>query len=372
MSPGKWKQFKSLFAARFKMTFREKSVWFWSIFYPVLLLVVFIMIFGNISNGSFSAKLAIVEQDRNAAAAGLYEALKHVDVFEYRSEEPVKKEQAEQWLLDKKIDGIVVLPSENEASQLDLILHKEKQNSSTAQIMESILNQVLQQTGNKGAAEAGGIRLQTDYIAAGSDKLSYIDFLLTGLIALSISQAGLFGMVSMVEMRRNGLLKRLVMTPASMGLFGLGDISVRFILSAIQIVLLTLLGVLAFDAHLNINVISFLIAFVVGTLSFTGMGFMVAAFSKSMEAYFGIANLFSFLMMFMSGIFFDIQALPSYLKPLSDIMPLTYFANGIRDGMVYGASAWSGSYWLNIAVMAVWGLAAVAIGSRFYNWKESR
>lgn len=88
------------------------------------------------------------------------------------------------------------------------------------------------------------------------ESFQYSDFLLTGLIALSIAQAGLFGMVSMVEMRRNGLLKRLRLTPMSMKLFGLSNRLVRFILSAIQVVLLTLLGLLLYHAKLDMPCVS--------------------------------------------------------------------------------------------------------------------
>ncbi|SFS84310.1 ABC transporter permease [Paenibacillus sp. BC26] len=365
-----WKPFKKLFGAQFKMTFRDKNVWFWSIFYPVLLLVIFIMIFGGSSGGSFTAKLALVEPASNTLAEDLRSGLKQIDVFEYKSETPVSREKAEEWLKDRDVDAVIVLPQSADASSLELLLNKEKQNSPSSQAIQSILNNIVLQMNSAASGAAPAFTLKTEFVSAGSEELKYTDFLLTGLIALAISQAGLFGMVSMVEMRRNGLLKRLILTPASMGLFGLGGIAVKFILSAIQIVLLTLIGVLAFGAHINMNVPAFLIVFIVGTLSFAGIGFMLAGFSKTMESYFGMANLTSFIMMFISGVFFDINVLPSYIKPLANVMPLTYFANGIRDSMVYDLGMMNATFWMNIGVMLAWGLVSVIIGSKFYNWKQ--
>ncbi|MBW7473616.1 ABC transporter permease [Paenibacillus oenotherae] len=371
MRVNQWNQFKKLFGAHLKMMFRDKSVWFWSIFYPVLLLSVFIMIFGS-SSDSFSAKLALVEPDKNAVSQQLLHSLQEIDVFEFQSENPVKREDAEQSLKDLEVDAIVILPESEGDGYIKLLLNKEKQNSSTSQAIASILNNLVLQGNMAGVKAEPGLSLQTDYISAGSEKLEYTDFLLTGLIALSIAQAGMFGMIDLVEMRRNGLLKRLIMTPASMGLFGLGGIVVRFILSGIQIVLLSLIGVLAFGAHLNINIGAFLIIFLVGTLSFAGIGFMIAAFSKSMESYFGMANLFSFIMMFISGIFFDVNALPEYIKPLAHFLPLTYFADGIRDGMVYGLGIMNDAFWLNVGMLLLWGVTTVLIGAKFYKWKEAR
>ena len=89
-------------------------------------------------------------------------------------------------------------------------------------------------------------------ISAGKHSLDYTDFLLTGMIALSIAQGGMFGMVGLVEMRRKGLIKRLRMTPANMGIFGLSDMAMRLIFSIVQIILLSLIGVFIFGANLSL------------------------------------------------------------------------------------------------------------------------
>lgn len=365
------KQFKKLFSAHFKTTFREKQVWFWSIFYPVMLLVVLLSIFGGFggdSDADFNAKIALVAEGNNPIAAQIEQGLKQVDVLEWKKEEPVSREQAEHWLKDKDIDAVIVLPKPDE-KQVGLLMNREQQNSATSQAMSSILSGILTQMNYSAAHITPEFSLVTDFISAGSDKIKYSDFLLTGLIALSICQAGLFGMVSMVEMRRNGLLKRLRLTPVNMGLFGLSNIMVRFILSAIQVVLLALIGLIFYGARFDINMIAFLLMFFIGTISFAANGFMIAALSKTMDSYFGIANLVSFIMMFLSGIFFDYSLLPSYIKPLADILPLTYFANGIRDGMVYGLSIMEPNFWLNIGVLTGWGLVTLLIGAKFYTWR---
>ena len=189
------------------------------------------------------------------------------------------------------------------------------------------------------------------------------------MIALSIAQAGLFGMVSMIEMRRSGLLKRLMLTPITMKTFGLSISLVRLILSIVQVVLLTLIGIFFFKASLNINILSFSIIFIIGTITFTAVGFMISAFTKSMDGYMGLANVLSFLMMFLSGIFFELSMLPSYVKPLAIISPLTYFVNGIRDSMVYGLGIMNTDFWMNIGILALWGIATFAIGAKFFKWR---
>jgi ABC-2 type transport system permease protein len=366
------RQFNKLFEAHFKTTFREKQVWFWSVFYPVLLLVIFLMIFGgsDAKEANFTAKIAVVAaEQQNQDAAKLLSTLQQNPALEWESKEPVSRQQAEDWVKSKDIDAAIVLPSGDMSKPVAVIIHKEKQNSALTQVMNGIVKSALEQSNPAEAEAKPHYAIQSELISSGSAKLKYVDFLLTGLIALSISQAGLFGMIVMVEMRRNGLLKRLMLSPVNMKLFGLSNMMVRFILSAIQAVLLTLVGILLYGASIDINIISFFLIFIVGTIAFSAIGFMVSSLTKTPDSYFGLANLISFVMMFLSGIFFDSAALPSYIKPISDILPLTYFANGIRDGMVYGLGIMHPAFWLNLGVLAAWGVVTFVIGSRFYKWK---
>lgn len=189
------------------------------------------------------------------------------------------------------------------------------------------------------------------------------------MIALSIAQGGMFGMVDLVEMRRKGIIKRLRMTPANMGIFGLSDMVMRLLFSIIQIILLSLIGVLIFGANLYISPISLVVVFLIGALSFNALGYFFSSFSKTTEAYMGVANIVSFLMMFLSGVFFPVETMPEWLQPVSNVLPLTYFADGLRESMVYETSVISGTLWFGIGVMVIWGAITFILGSWLYKRK---
>ncbi len=80
----------------------------------------------------------------------------------------------------------------------------------------------------------------------------------------------------------------------------------------------------------------------------------------------GMANIASFLMMFLSGIFFPTSGFPEWLLPVSQVLPLTYFVNGMRDGMAYGSGLLTGDFWMGIGILAIWGVLTFAIGSMIY------
>lgn len=361
------KQFRKLFSANLKVMFREKQVWFWNIFFPIILMTIFMVIFGGSDGSDFKAKIAVVKPAAGQAADGMLASLKQIPVFEWKSEEPVTAEQADDWIKEKDVDGVIYLPEDEHAQSLKLVVNTENEQNATTQVIRGILEQIVQQSNLAAAGiQTPTYHLETLSVSSGSEDLNYTDFLMTGMIALALAQGGLFGMVDLVEMRRKGLMKRLRMTPIRMGLLGLASMLVRFLLGVFQVVCLSAIGVFLFGAHLHIDVPTLLVAFFIGSLAFNALGYLFSSFSKTLEAYMGFANIASFLMMFISGIFFPASSLPGWLQPVKDVLPLTYFAEGLRDGLVYGSGIESTEFWLGAGVLALWGAVAYLIGATLY------
>lgn len=365
-----FQQFKQMFLAQLKLTLREKQAWFWGIFFPVILMVIFMVIFSGDSEGDFKASIAIVNENPNETSDRMLTQLQQIPVIEVKEEQPVSQEKAEDWVKEQEVDAAIILPGSNEDTSIGLVVNKENEQSVSTQVVSGILDKFIQQTNLQVAGAAPTYSLEFESVTAGNAELDYTDFLLTGMIALAIAQGGLFGMIDLVEMRRKGLVKRLRMTPANMGIFGLSDMTMRLLFSIVQIVLLSLIGVFVFGAQLYINILSLVIVFLIGALSFNAIGYFISSFSKTTEAYMGVANIASFLMMFLSGIFFPVETMPEWIQPISNILPLTYFAEGLRDSMVYDNSILNSSLWLGFGNMLLWGVISFIIGSWLYKRKS--
>jgi ABC-2 type transport system permease protein len=365
-----YKQFKQMFLAQLKLTLREKQAWFWGIFFPVILMVIFMVIFSGDSSDEFQSKVAIVNENQNSTSDTMLAGLKQIPVLEVKTDQTVSQEKATEWVKEQEVDAAIILPASKEATSIELIVNKENEQNASTQVVAGVLDKFIQQANLSAAGAAPIYEVQFESVSSGNNELDYTDFLLTGMIALAIAQGGLFGMVDLVEMRRKGLIKRLRMTPAKMGIFGLSDMVMRLLFSIIQIILLSLIGVFVFGANLYINILSLIVIFLIGALSFNALGYFISAFSKTTEAYMGVANIISFLMMFLSGVFFPIESMPEWLQPVSNVLPLTYFAEGLRDSMVYDTSILSSSLWFGVGNMAIWGGIAFIIGSWLYKRKS--
>lgn len=362
-------QFKMMLSAQLKLTLREKQAWFWGIFFPVILMVIFMVIFSGNSDEEFQSEIAIVDPNPNPASEMLLAQISGLPVFDVKTGKPVSREKAEEWVKGQEVDAAIILPESVDASSVLLLVNKEDEQGVAAQAVSGILDKFVQQANLFAAGAEPSFELQYKSVSSGSNELDYTDFLLTGMIALSIAQGGMFGMVDLVEMRRKGLIKRLRMTPANMGIFGLSDMVMRLLFSIIQIILLSLIGVLIFGANLYISPISLVVVFLMGALSFNALGYFFSSFSKTTEAYMGVANIVSFLMMFLSGVFFPVETMPEWLQPVSNVLPLTYFADGLRESMVYETSVISGTLWFGIGVMVIWGAITFILGSWLYKRK---
>jgi ABC-2 type transport system permease protein len=363
-------QFKKMFSAQLKLTLREKQAWFWGIFFPVILMVIFMVIFSGSSDDEFQSEIAIVADNPNPTSDMLLTKINRLPILDVKTGEPVSRETAEQWVKDKEVDAAIVLPESAEDTSFVLIVNKEDEKGVTTQALSAILDKIVQQANLSAVGATPTFDIKFESLTTGSNELNYTDFLLTGMIALSIAQGGLFGMVDLVEMRRKGLIKRLRMTPANMGIFGLSDMVMRLLFSIIQILLLSLIGVFIFGANLYINFSSLLIVFLIGALSFNAVGYLISSFSQTQNAYMGVANIVSFLMMFLSGVFFPVETMPDWLQPISNLLPLTYFAEGLRDSMVYESGLFSSTLWFGIGVLLIWGAVSFLLGSWLYKRKS--
>jgi ABC-2 type transport system permease protein len=363
-------QFKKMFSAQLKLTLREKQAWFWGIFFPVILMVIFMVIFSGSSDDEFQSEIAIVADNPNPTSEMLLKQITQLSILDVKTGEPVSRERADQWVKDQEVDAAIVLPKSAEDTSFVLVVNKEDEQGVTTQALSAILDKMVQQANLSAVGASPTFDIQFESLTSGSNELNYTDFLLTGMIALSIAQGGMFGMVDLVEMRRKGLIKRLRMTPAKMGIFGLSDMVMRLLFSVIQILLLSLIGVFVFGANLFINFPSLIIVFLIGALSFNALGYLFSSFSTTQNAYMGVANIVSFLMMFLSGVFFPVETMPDWLQPISNLLPLTYFAEGLRDSMVYETGLFSGTLWFGIGVLILWGAVTFILGSWLYKRKS--
>src|SRR5262249_54163419 len=101
--------------------------------------------------------------------------------------------------------------------------------------------------------------------SAGPNTIAYTSFVLPGIIAMTVMQTGIYGLAYwMVDLKARGVIKRFLATPLKPWEFVAGILGTRLIVILVEVVVLTLIGVLAFHAKFAGNVISTFIISLLG------------------------------------------------------------------------------------------------------------
>src|SRR5262249_57477088 len=82
------------------------------------------------------------------------------------------------------------------------------------------------------------------------------------------------------------------------------------------------------------------------------LGLAVSGMARSEESVPAQVQAVSFPMMFLSGVFWPIETFPSFIQPLSRILPLTFLADGLRQLMVHSSPL--NPLWLDYLVLLGW------------------
>ncbi|MBT3363592.1 MAG: ABC transporter permease [Chloroflexi bacterium] len=225
---------------------------------------------------------------------------------------------------------------------------------------------------------AGGLSLPGDSVFI-KMPIDYLDFMFPGIISMSVLTGALMGGASLVWDREFGFLKEVLVAPVNRVYVATGKV-----LGAATIALIPGLIIMIFAPILGI---SFSIATVFKLLplmfllavSLSSLGILLATRIRSMEAFQMIMQLMMMPMIFLSGVFFPLQGLPSWLNFLTKINPASYGVAPIRE-VVLGKEisdplgiklfGHTMTMWENIAVLAIFGAMMITLAMWSFSHQE--
>lgn len=197
----------------------------------------------------------------------------------------------------------------------------------------------------------------------------YIDFLIPGLIGMTLLGGGLWGVgYAIVDMRIRKLLKRYLATPMRRSDFLLGIVFSRLMFMFPQVAMILLASHYAFAVTIHGSWLEFGGLVTLGGLQFAGVGLLAASRAKSMEAMSGLINLAMLPMWTLSGIFFSYQNFPEILHWPIRLLPLTSLLDVLRGVMLDGASCWS--FPVELTVIMVWTVGTFTLALYLFRWSD--
>ncbi|MDH5369752.1 MAG: ABC transporter permease, partial [Gammaproteobacteria bacterium] len=120
------------------------------------------------------------------------------------------------------------------------------------------------------------------------------------------------------------------------------------------------------DFVMNGSHLSLFLIFALGSLSMISLGLIIAARITSEETAGGLLNLFSWPMMFFSGVWFSLEGAAPVMQSIAEIFPLTHVTTAARAIMIDGAELIDLSY--HIIVLSVQSAIFMLFGAWFFKW----
>jgi ABC-2 type transport system permease protein len=166
--------------------------------------------------------------------------------------------------------------------------------------------------------------------------------------------------VAVVLERQTGTFERLLVAPISLPTIILGKaLAGLFFGSAIGIAVFAPLALASGVAVASPPMALLAIAF--SSLSFSALGVLASTHAKWVPEAQMLANLLRFPMAFLSGAFIPLELMPSQLRAVARILPLTYSVEALRMSMEGPGE--TSAYLLDMLVLALYSLAFLAIAT---------
>jgi ABC-type multidrug transport system permease subunit len=196
----------------------------------------------------------------------------------------------------------------------------------------------------------------------------YIDFVVPGLLGMSIMGTSIWGIgFTIVDSRRRKLLKRLVATPMSRAEYLASFLVWRLLLLIFESLAILGFGALVFGVPVRGSLLQLATVCLLAGFAFGGLGLLIAARPRTIEGASGLMNLVMLPMWVASGVFFSASNFPSAIQPAIQALPLTAANDALRLTMLEGAG-W-GAVAPELAILAAWLLVTFPIALKIFRWR---
>ena len=364
----KYSQAKAMFSitkASLKATFRSPSAVIFSIGFPMI----FILVFGFIGEGGgFSVNVAL---DKGSDTTNpVYNAISNVPGIHFVDKpDSLLKEDLEKGNLTA---FIAIKKNTGNPAYLVKLKTSEAVKVQDLQILQSILNSVISNINNAVYPNAETIATVDKEVQKIPGRVyRQIDFILPGQLGFSLLSAGVFGVAFLFfNLRQQLVLKRFFATPITRTYIVLGEAMSRVLFQMIASVVIVTIGVFGFHftlVHGAVTFIELMLLSLLGLIVFMGYGFIVSNVSKNESTIPPFANLFTFPQFLLSGTFFPIDVFPKWLQFFCNLLPLTHFNNAMREISFEGATIFD--VWQDVGELLIWGVILYAIAIRVFKWE---
>lgn len=193
----------------------------------------------------------------------------------------------------------------------------------------------------------------------------YMQFLVPGIIAMSVLFTSMFNGIEIIWDRQFGFLKETLVAPVSRVKIMLGrtmgGATVAVFQGIIILAISFLIGFRLFNSFLLLMALLFM--FLIATF-FTALGTAIASVLEDMHGFQLIMNFLIMPLFFLSGALFPLQDLPAALEIIMRFNPLSYGVDGLRGALIGMHQL---GIWTDLGILSTSSIILVIIGGYLFS-----
>lgn len=354
-----------------KTWMRSKGTVFWTLLFPVLLILIFGAIFLESDNVEYD--LVIQDLDESVQSEEFVKILKNISVFNIIEIE--SNEDVEDYMKDNDKSSALQIPEDfgssvqmsfaDENVSTNLTFYNDPSEQTTTGVVRNVVSNALNEY-NMGITQGRRVVGMDDESTVGDD-FEFIDFFVPGIIGFTIMTSCIYGSIERnTKYRKDGILRKLLTTPVTRTEWIVSKMLFMLFLSFVSTVLIIVVGMAVWGLSVKINFFFFVIIIATSFL-FSGMGMIVGRFVKEEETADMAGGAITFPMMFLAGTFFPLEQMPDFLQTVAQFLPLYYVNEALRNSMIYADFDKSVFF---TAFVLVFAFVFFIIGVFVTKWKE--
>ncbi len=350
--------------ANLKMIARNRQSLFWSLMFPVIMVVIFGLI-GQERNSATT--IALVDYANDGLSRQLAGSLREVPAF--RVETRADEATARQDIRDGDLGYLLIIPDGFQSAAyaappapVTIVYDNTNQFSS---VVIGAVERFLDRMNMDIAGASSSLTLRAEGVL--SEDFRFIEFVIPGVAIWGIMSFSVIGIAtSIANYREKKILLRIKATPIKVRVFFMAQVAAYLLLSMVQAVIILGMGVIVYDLSVGSNVALIAPIILFGNIAFLNLGFIVGAFSKSVAAASGLGNVVVMPMLMFSGVFFPSELLPGVLANAMRFLPLAPVVDAVRGVTLESKTILD--YPFEMGIIAIWVVLTSFVAVRVFKF----
>ena len=361
-----------------KTFFREKGTVFWTVAFPVMILLLFTAIFGR--DIPFNATVGVIDYEKDSAGitAGIIsglnqtgfltvrnftnetEAWKELNATSIRAFITIHQNFTQDLYMGKASVGLVVDGTYLDVSQLI-------RGGVKTYFTEFYSDFYTQQ--HNGTNYTDPITIDEEVAVVGQ-QVGYKENIVPGMLTYPLLFSSMVVSTgAIVFEREKGTLKKIRAAPIRPINMLVGKALAALFQTTISIVVMASLAVVLLGPNLNWNVPLLIPVFFLGSMNGIALGLIISCIGRSPQEASNAATTIAIVLQFFTGMYFPIDYLPVYMQQLGKVIPMTYASQALRDIMIRNATV--SDLLLPMATLIVSAAVLFVVGVALYKrWVE--